>query len=243
MIGKGIALALLLAAAAVPAGASELTEAARTALPPMISYRELPGQQTVVFDGWTIPYTAGQLVADLKRRDMYMTGYVFSSTTGDNAAAEALFAPYFRYQLTPEDYEGLAAVNRSFFDEDAPLHQAVQAAVTRWADQIVGGTGANLEVPLRDMEPVRRAGDMNCVVYTAGARIVLSSDGLILPMYGRGYMYKDGSHYRTVVLITGDDSRQILTYALEDMVKAAAEAAAQRDLAAFVASIDLSGKK
>ena len=66
MIGKGIALTLLLAAAAVPAGASELTEAARTALPPMISYRELPRQQTVVFDGWTIPYTAGQLVADLK---------------------------------------------------------------------------------------------------------------------------------------------------------------------------------
>lgn len=244
MIGKSLALLAALAlSAALPAGASDLTEAAAAALPPMVTYRELPGTETVYFNGRAIPYTAGQLVASLKRDDIYCTGYVLSTSTAEDPAIEPLLAPYFRYQLDPKDYAGLAAVNRAFFDENAALHQAVQASISRWADSMVGGAGAQLEVTLRDMEPVRRAGDVNCVVYTAGARIVLSSEGLILPLYGRGYMYRDGDHYRTVALITSDDSRGPLTYALEDMVKEAALRASERDIRAFVASIDLSQHK
>lgn len=244
MTGKGIALAaLLFAAASAPAGASDLTEAAAAALPPMVSYRELPGMQYAEFLGERYAYTAGQLVADLRRRGMYLAGYVISASTEGRPAEEAAFAPYFRYRQTEKELAGLAAVNRSFFDETAVLHQAVQAAVSRWADEMVGGAGAHLEVTLKDMEPVRRAGDVNFVMYTAGARIVLSSEGLILPLYGRGYMYRDGDHYRTVVLITSDDSRQLLTYALTDMVTEAARRAAERDLRTFVASIDLSHQK
>lgn len=238
---KCIALALALAAACLPAGASDLTEAAKTALPPRVTYRELPGTQSVQFMGRTIPYTAGQLIASFRKDGTYLAGYVISTEASGPEAA--LFAPYFRYGQTEKELAGLAAVNRSFFDEDAVLHKAVQDSVSRWADEMVGGAGAKLEVTLKDMEPVRRAGDVNFVMYTAGARIILSSEGLIMPLYGRGYMYKDGDGYRTVVLITSDDSRQPLTYALTDLVTEAARLAAERDLHAFVASIDLSHQK
>lgn len=229
---KPLALAAALLTA-VPAAASDLSDAAKAVLPPMFSFREIPGVQQLYFGGHTIPYEAAQLTADMKRDGVFLSGYIFYASV----PAEGALSPYFRYNLTRPEWEGLAAVNKAFFDENASLHQAVAESVRRWADQMVGGEGAHLDVRLSELEPVRRSDGAGCILYTAGARITLDSEGLILPLYGRGYLYKDGGVYRLILLITGDDSRQPMAYALEDMAKEAAARAARRDVAAFVESI------
>lgn len=222
------------------AAASDLTEAAQAALPGYISYHELSGARSLTFAGRTVPYTAGQFVAELGRESLYVTGYVIFART--DPALGPLFAPYFRYGLDRETLAGLAALNKEFFDPEAALHREVEQSVAAWADQMAGG-GAALDVKLADMEPVRRVGDVNYIMYTAGARILFSSEGLILPLYGRAYMYRDGDSYRVVTLITSDDSRAILGYALEDLAKEAGARADERNRQAFIASLDLSGMK
>ena len=239
---KPLALALPLWAAALPCGASELSDCAKAVLAPFITYIELEEPQTAYFADREIPYTAGQLVIDLRRRGTYLTGYVISASTEGDPLSEALFWPYFRYNLGAREYEGLTEVNAALFDERSSLYQMLVDSLARWADRMAGGASVQLEVSLDEIEPVRRAGEMGAIVYTAGARIMLSSEGLIMPLYGRGYMYRDGGHYRTVALITNDDSREFLGYALADMVGEAARRAAQRDLIAFIESVDLSDR-
>lgn len=223
-----LAAAFLLMA---PAGASDLTEAAKAALPPMFTLRELPGTQELYFGGRTIPYTAAQLSADMRRQDMYLSGYIFSASVPEDARTAV--APYFRYNLYKTELAGIASINRELFDEEAPLHEAIEESIRHWADAMVGGNGAQLGVSISSIEPVRRSEGVNSILYTTGAEITLSSEGLILPLYGRAYLYKDGEDYRIVMLLTGDDSKQPMVYALEDMVKEAAKQAAKRDIRAF----------
>lgn len=226
---------LLAALLTSTAAAGDLADAAKDALPPMFSLQMLAGEEKLHFLGADIPYEAGELVADMKRADTYLTGYIFSGKAPD-AAKEAL-APYFRYKLSENELAGLAALNKAFFDETAPLHKAVVASFSAWAESMAPGAGATMGVTLSRMEPLRRVEGENYVLYTAGTGITLSSGGLILPLYGRAYMYKDGDGYRFVMLVAGDDSRRPLTYALEDLAKEAAARAAKRNLQAFVAAL------
>lgn len=226
ILGAGAALFLWSGAAA-----ADLGEAAK-ALPPMFTLRPLPGTEWITFDGRRFPYQAAQLTADMKRQDIFLSGYLFYGELPEEGKAGA--APYFQYNLGEKEYEGLAAVNASFFNEDAPLHKALQKSLSQWADQMIGGEGAHLTVTLDHMEPIRRTADASVILYTAGTRVTLSSGGFILPLYGRAYMYRDGGAYRVLMLITSDDSRQPMTYALDDMAKKAAADAARRDLASYV---------
>ena len=234
---RGLVLAAGAAALmAQGAAASELSEAAKAALPPMFVLHELPGTQSLSFQGRTLPYTAAQLTANMRRQDMFLSGYVFFGEVPE--ADRALVAPYFQYNLTEEELSGLAAVNSAFFDTEAPLHKAVEESLSRWADQMMGGSGAaRLQVALEDMEPIRKVSHTEALLYTAGARVTLSSDGFIMPLYGRAYMYPDGSSYRVVMLITSDDSRQPMAYAIEDLARDAAQKAARRNLARFVQNL------
>lgn len=218
---------------ACPAAASDLSEAAKTALPRMFALHEVPGTQTISFMGQDIPYEAAQLTADMRWDDIFLSGYLFYGMVPEKD--NALLDPYFKYNATTAEFAGLAGLNTAFFDENGSIHKALEASISAWADHMVGGSsGAHLNVELTEMEPVRRTDGLNGILYTAGTQITLNSEGLILPLYGKGYVYKDGNGYRFVMLITGDDSKRPLTYALDDMVKAAAEAAAKRDLKSFV---------
>lgn len=233
---------LTLAAAALlgsGAAASDLGEAAKV-LPPVFTLRELPGREYLYFQGRRYPYEAAQLTADMRREGIFLSAYLFSGTIPDDE--KALAAPYFQYNLGPAELAGLAALNAAFFNKDAALHKALEDMVSRWADQMAGGTeGARLVVALDEMEPVRRAGDASAILYTAGTRVTLSSEGLILPLYGRAYLYRDGGDYRVLMLITSDDSRQPMMYALEDIAVEAADTAARRDLAAYVQALRAKG--
>lgn len=226
-------LAALLSCSA--AAENDLEAAAKDALPPMFALHMLGSEEDLQFLGETVPYEAGELVADMKRANTYLTGYIFSGKAPE--AASEVFAPYFKYSLTEKEMAGLAEINASFFDETTVLHRAVIASLSAWVEQKIPGAGASLHVKLSRMEPLRRVEGENYVLYTTGTGIALESDGLILPLYGRAYMYKDGSAYRFVMLIAGDDSRRPLTYALEDMAKEAAARAAKRNLKAFVAAL------
>lgn len=226
-------MALAIGAASM---ASDLSEAARTALPPMFAFHDLPGENTLYFQNEQIPYEAAQLTADMKQDKVFLSGYIFYATIPDRN--KALIDPYFRYNATTAEFVGMASLNAALFNPDSPLHRSIEESVSRWADQMVGGSsGAHLVVTLSEMEPVRRTDGANCILYTTGSEITLSSEGLILPLYGKGYVYRDGSQYRLVMLITSDDSKRVLSYALDDMVRVAAELAAKRDLKNYVASL------
>lgn len=226
-------LALALAAClSAPAWAdSPLKDAAAAVLPKPISLHELSGENTVSFQGETIPYQAMQLVMNMEKSGMVLTGYVFAAEMPSHY--DATLSPYFRYGLTQDDYRGLSEVNKAFFDPASALHQSLLQSVSDWADAMVGGAGAHLVTKLSDLEPIRRVSGVKAVMYTAGARLFFSTENIVIPLYAKGFMYRDGDVYRGIMLLTPDENKRPLSYAMEDTVIRAAEDAAKRDRRAY----------
>ncbi len=204
-----------------------LLESAKSVLPPPISLHVLSGKNQISFQGDTLPYDAMQLVMNREKSGMVLTGYVFSAPMPTHYH-EAL-SPYFRYGISKEDYRGLSEVNKAFFDPDSPLHRALLQSVSDWADKMVGGAGAHLVTKLSDLEPIRRMSGVKTILYTAGARIFFSTENIVIPLYAKGYMYRDGDGYRGVMLLTNDENKRPLSYAMEDIVTKAAEETTKRD--------------
>ena len=204
-----------------------LLESAKSVLPPPISLHTLSGENRITFQGDTLPYDAMQLVMNMEKSGMVLTGYVFSAEM-PSQYHEAL-SPYFRYGISKEDYRGLSEVNKAFFDPGSPLHRALLQSVSDWADQMVGGAGAHLVTKLSDLEPIRRVSGVKAILYTAGARIFFSTENIVIPLYAKGYMYREGDGYRGVMLLTNDENKRPLSYAMEDIVVKAAEDTTKRD--------------
>ena len=234
---RAYGLSVFLAAAlAMPVFATEpLQEAAEKVLPPSMTLSVLSGARSISFRGETIPYQARQLLMQGREKDSVLAGYVFEADI--SAADHAELAPFFRYDLTKDDYRGLSAVNKAFFDEASPLHQALLQSVSDWADSVVGGMGAHLQTKLSDLEPIRRVSGVKSILYTAGARLTFSSEGLILPLYAKGFLYRDGDSYRGLLLLVPDENKRPLSYAMEDLAIEAADAATARNRKAFFESL------
>lgn len=233
---KTYGLALFLAAAlTLPIAAEPLQEAAGNVLPPSMTLTALSGERSISFRGETFPYQAWQLLMQGREKDSVLAGYVFEA---DIAAVDhAELAPFFHYGLTKDDYRGLSEVNKAFFDTASPLHQALLRSVSDWADAMMGGAGAHLQTTLSDLEPIRRVSGTKSILYTAGARLTFSSEGIILPLYAKGFLYRDGNSYRGLLLLVPDESKRPLSYAMEDMAIEAANAAAARDRKAFIENL------
>ncbi len=229
-------LAFLLAAAlAWPVAAEPLQEAAGKVLPPSMTLTALSGERSISFQGETFPYQAWQLLMRGREKDPVLAGYVFEA---DIAAADhAELAPFFHYGLTKDDYRGLSEVNKAFFDTASPLHRALLQSVSDWADAMMGGADAHLQTTLSDLEPIRRVSGTKSILYTAGARLTFSSEGIILPLYAKGFLYRDGNSYRGLLLLAPDESKRPLSYAMEDMAIEAADAAAARERETFIESL------
>ncbi len=234
---KTSGLAFLLAVVLVcPIAAAEtLQEAARKVLPPAMTLTALPGERSLSFRGEIFPYQAWQLLMQGRETDPVLAGYVFEADI--SAADHAELAPFFRYALTNENYRGLSEVNKAFFDPASPLHRALLQSVSDWADAMMGGADAHLQTTLSDLEPIRRVSGVKSILYTAGARLTFSSEGIILPLYAKGFLYRDGDSYRGLLLLVPDESKRPLSYAMEDMAIEAADAAAARDREAFIENL------
>ena len=229
-------LAFLLAAAlACPVAAESLQEAAGKVLPPSMTLTALSGERSISFQGETFPYQAWQLLMRGREKDPVLAGYVFEADI--SATDHAALDPFFHYGLTKDDYRGLSEVNKAFFDTVSPLHRSLLQSVSDWADAMMGGADAHLQTTLSDLEPIRRVSGVKSILYTAGARLTFSSEGIILPLYAKGFLYRDGDTYRGLLLLVPDESKRPLSYAMEDMAIEAADAAAARDRKAFIENL------
>ncbi len=231
----GLACLLALALVMPVSAAESLPEVAKKVLPPAMTLTALSGARQISFRGETLPYQAWQLLMQGRETDPVMAGYVFEADI--SAAEHAELAPFFRYELTKETYRGLSEVNKAFFDEASPLHRALLRSVSDWVDSVAPGVGANLQTTLTDLEPIRRVSGVKSILYTVGARLTFSSEGLILPLYVKGFLYRDGDSYRGLLLLVPDESKRPLSYAMEDMAVEASDAAAVRDRDAFIKNL------
>ena len=68
----------------------------------------------------------------------------------------------------------------------------------------------------------RRVCNTREMIYTAGGRISLESEGLSLPLYARLYFMLRGTEICAVLLLSGDGGRYPLIYAADDFISAAA---------------------
>mgnify|MGYP000099202334 FL=1 len=69
------------------------------------------------------------------------------------------------------------------------------------------------------MEPLRKV-TLQSLLYTAGGKIIFDSDGLIYPMYSRMYFMRNGNDIDMLMLLTPDEGKQPLVFAIDDAAKA-----------------------
>ena len=129
---------------------------------------------------------------------------------------------YFEYLLT-EIPKHLDDTNRAFLDEDSPLRKGAEEVMKNWAKNVVGELGEGVKITLSDFEPYRKLTADEAYLYTMGAKITFDSDGLILPFYGRAYFFRENDHIDVMMLLTPDEGKEPLVYAIDDLAKAAAK--------------------
>ncbi len=128
--------------------------------------------------------------------------------------------PYFNINLTPDQWQNLSSINMQMYQPDSPLYAMVRQAVMSWTGENVSNRGSQFTI--RDFEPLRRMNYTREMIYTAGGRVSLLSDGLLIPLYARLYFLLRGTDVCTVLLLAGDGGRYPLIYAADDLISAAA---------------------
>ena len=202
------------------ASAYDLQSIAKAHLPPAFTYQDIPEQQELKFHDFTYPYHMGQLSVMLQKSRKFAYGYIVTAKLPP-AGADTL-KPFFREYLTVKEWRSLSRMNRAFLDEDSPLRKGAEEVMKNWAKNVVGELGEGVKITLSDFEPYRKLTADEAYLYTMGAKITFDSDGLILPFYGRAYFFRENDHI-DVMMLTPDEGKEPLVYAIDDLAKAAAK--------------------
>ena len=157
----------------------------------------------------------------LQKSRKFAYGYIVT-TKLPPAGADTL-KPFFREYLTVKEWRSLSRMNRAFLDEDSPLRKGAEEVMKNWAKNVVGELGEGVKITLSDFEPYRKLTADEAYLYTMGAKITFDSDGLILPFYGRAYFFRENDHIDVMMLLTPDEGKEPLVYAIDDLAKAAAK--------------------
>lgn len=128
--------------------------------------------------------------------------------------------PYFNVNLTPDQWQNLSEINMELYQPGSPLYGMVRQAALSLAGE--NAAGGDSRFVIRDFEPLRRMSNTREMIYTAGGRISLESEGLSLPLYARLYFMLRGTEICAVLLLSGDGGRYPLIYAADDFISAAA---------------------
>lgn len=203
------------------ASAYDLRFIAKAHLPPAFTYQDIPEQQELKFHNFTYPYHMGQLSVMLQKSRKFAYGYIVTAKLPP-AGADTL-KPFFREYLTVKEWRSLSRMNRAFLDEDSPLRKGAEEVMKNWAKNVVGELGEGVKITLSDFEPYRKLTADEAYLYTMGAKITFDSDGLILPFYGRAYFFRENDHIDVMMLLTPDEGKEPLVYAIDDLAKAAAK--------------------
>lgn len=215
--------AVFMTALCISGGASayNLQSIAKAHLPPAFTYQDIPEQQELKFHNFTYPYHMGQLSVMLQKSRKFAYGYIVTAKLPP-AGADTL-KPFFREYLTVKEWRSLSRMNRAFLDEDSPLRKGAEEVMKNWAKNVVGELGEGVKITLSDFEPYRKLTADEAYLYTMGAKITFDSDGLIQPFYGRAYFLRENDHIDVMMLLTPDEGKEPLVYAIDDLAKAAAK--------------------
>lgn len=217
-----LALAVLLLAGG-SASAYDIGALAAENLSKNFTYTDIPGTQTLHFGGGEIPYHMGQLSIIRKKARKFSSGYIVQAKLPKVLADR--MRPYFRMNLTEEEWAGLAEINREFLDENSILRRDMKDTVMSLAANAMGPVAEKqVTAEISEIEPFRRLSADETYVYTAGAHVTYSLQGMILPMYSRAYFFPsaDGMNLNVLILFTPDEGKGPLVYAIDDLAKKAA---------------------
>lgn len=204
------------------ASAYDIQAVAAKTLPKSFTYRSVPETQHLAFMGRDIPYTMGQLAVTLRRSGRFASGYLLKSTLP--AEMNERMRHYFLLNPDREAWEGLIAFNRALMTPGTPFRTGIEASFARLADEIVGEEkGKAVQVELSEFEPLRRLSQGEAYLFTTGGKVTYSVDGLLYPMYIRVYFFPGAGGAETLALLTPDEGKEPLVYAIDDLARAAAK--------------------
>ena len=205
------------------AGATyDLDKIAKETLPKSFTYTAGKEERLFKHPGGETPYRMGQLTALLKRSARFSSGWLISAEMPDEGAEK--LKPYFKTNLTDKEWRGLISLNRALMNKESNFRKNIDRALAEWAQEFMGDMAKGAKTDIIDIEPYRRLSADDAWLYTAGAKIIFDSDGIITPLYARAYFFRDGEHLDLLMLLAPDEGKDPLLYAVNDLAKAAAKA-------------------
>ncbi len=209
------------------ASAYDLGKIARETLPASFKYTDIPEEQEVKLFSETYTYHMGQLSILTRRSNKFSYGYI--ATAELPPAEEESLDLYFREYLSVDEWRGLVRINRALMNENSLLRKGAEEILRGWAQNAVGDLAKNVKISVQDIEPYRKLSSDEAYLYTAGARIIFDADGFIAPFYSRAYFFKEGNHLDVMMLLTPDEGKGPLVYAIDDLAKTAAKEVYTKD--------------
>ena len=198
--------------------AESFKEDMSSALPKEFSYTDIAGDYSIQFLGQSMEYHMGQVSFVDPKTENFSSGYLIAGTLPSQVSAYLL--PYFKLNLSSSEWTGLLYMNKQILNEDSPLMSEIRKTMGSWAERVIGTEGrANLKIHFTEMEPLRKV-TLQSLLYTAGGKIIFDSDGLIYPMYSRMYFMRNGNDIDMLMLLTPDEGKQPLVFAIDDAAKA-----------------------
>lgn len=222
-LGTIAALSVLLLAA--PVSASDVGRLAKQVLPKGFTYTDIPGDRQLETAKGTISYHTGQLSVLLPKSQRFSSGYIVTAEFPVDNPAD--IAPYLDLNLKPDAWRGLIKINRMITDPMSELRLYAGDAMKKLAASVIGPLAeTDLKLNIYGVEPLRRFDSNTPYLYTVGYRIIANSGTIILPLYSRMYIYPEKDMLRVLMLVTPDEGKGPLVYALDDLAKAAIKEAA-----------------
>lgn len=215
----GILTALSALLLAAPVSADDVGNLAKEILPPGFTYRELPGEYRLETGGKTISGRAGQLSVLLPKSQKFSSGYIITADIPLNNPSD--LEPFMEFNLKPPAWRELIKINRTITDPDSVLRVYAAEAMRQLAAAVIGPLAqTDMSIDIYGVEPLRRFDSDTPYLYTVGYRILAHSGTIIFPLYSRMYLYPKKGQLRLLMLVTPDEGKGPLVYALDDLAKA-----------------------
>lgn len=214
----GIAAALSALLLAVPVSADEVGNLAKEILPPGFTYKELPGEYRLDTGMGTALSHGGQLSVLLPKSQRFSSGYIITAKIPlqDPSAIQ----PYREINLKPSLWRELIHINRMIKDPASRLRVAAAQAMQQMAAAVIGPLAqTDMGLDIYGVEPLRRFDSDTPYLYTVGYRMIARSDAMIFPLYSRMYLYPEKDQLCLLMLVTQDEGKEPLVYALDDLAK------------------------
>lgn len=204
------------------ANAYDMNTLASKTLSKNFTYKEMVGEEHLPFMGIEVPYRTGELSVTLKRSNRFSSGYIIMATLPTPMTDQV--KSFFELNPTVETWRKIIKLNRSLMAEGTPLQESLKSIFGNLAANVLGKEMMNYTtVSFQNIEPFRRLSAEEAFLYTTGGNVVYQVGGLSYPMYTKVYFFPGDNAIQMMALLTPDEGKNPLVYALDDLSRAAAK--------------------